>query len=325
MTTPLAPRRRAEMNDSQQPAAAAVDVAAPPAWAALAVTGPDAKTFLQGQLTQDLRRLHPETPLRAALCTPQGRVTALPWLVEMPAADATSTVLLILPGDIADAVTTTLRRYLLRAKVRIVTDDARVAGCWLAADAAALDATCGKATAGALAARTDENGAWLRLGSHRLLRIDRAEAPVTTGAPPGCAPATPAAFELAAIAAGEPMVRAATRDRWVPQMLNLDALDGIGFAKGCYTGQEIVARTQHLGQIKRRMLRFGFIGAATPVAGDAIVADGAKAGEVVRAATLHGVGELLAVVPLDRASGALTLEGGAPLVPLALPYAVKGA
>ena len=105
-------------------------------------------------------------------------------------------------------------------------------------------------------------------------------------------------------------------------MLNLDLLAAISFTKGCYTGQEIVARTQHLGRIKRRMLRYVASDAAPPAPGDALLFDNAKVGEVVRAAPTAGGSELLAVVGLESRERALSSASGDAFAPAPLPYAI---
>lgn len=299
--------------------------AAPPAWAVVTVTGNDAATFLQGQLTQDLRRLTEARPLAAALCTAQGRAVALPWLVAMPAAPgAEPEVLLLLPGELAEGVLTTLRRYVLRAKARLAVATTRDVSAWCG-EAAALDQVLPRADGSALGVRHAGDACWLRLGPRRAFAIAAAGAAVPPAPLAGLAPASASAFEREAVRDGEPIVYAATREHWVPQMLNLDVLDALSFTKGCYTGQEIVTRTQHRGQIKRRMLRFAAAGAALPAPGDGVLAGDAKAGEVVRAARVEAGVELLAVVSLERAADALALGDGRALQPLPLPYALETA
>ena len=119
------------------------------------------------------------------------------------------------------------------------------------------------------------------------------------------------------IRTGLPFIVASTQELFVPQMLNQDLIDAISFTKGCYVGQEVVARTQNLGRIKRRMLRFASPTSADP--GDALTdPDAAVAGKVVRSAPSEDGHELLAVVQL-AAAGPLMLAGQV-LEPLPLPY-----
>jgi hypothetical protein len=130
------------------------------------------------------------------------------------------------------------------------------------------------------------------------------------------------AATLEEIRLGIPAISGALADRFVPQMLNLDLLDGISFDKGCYPGQEVIARVHHRGSVKRRMRRYASASAAPPApASEVATADGAPVGEVVRAAHGESGVELLAVVDHAAAAAALRVAG-APLRELPLPYAV---
>jgi folate-binding protein YgfZ len=117
---------------------------------------------------------------------------------------------------------------------------------------------------------------------------------------------------LVAIRRGIPQITAALRERYIPQMLNLDRLDAVSFTKGCYPGQEIVARSANLGEVKRRIRRFTFGDGDRPVPGDAIVsADGQSAGEINRIAATDSGFELLAVVPVTAEQLSLADDGRA--------------
>jgi tRNA-modifying protein YgfZ len=129
-------------------------------------------------------------------------------------------------------------------------------------------------------------------------------------------------WALALVRAGVPEIGVEASEEWVPQMLNLDLLGAVSFEKGCYTGQEIVARTQHLGRIKRRMLRFAADAAPPPPPRTALYCDGEKSGEVVLAAPAGSGVELLAVVSLEARDSPLVLEGGSACRALPLPYTV---
>jgi folate-binding protein YgfZ len=182
------------------------NIQAAAAWAPglLQLRGADCVQFLQGQLSNDIRSLSATAWLLAGLHNPQGRVLALLRLLA-PAPDH---VVALLPAELAGTIATTLRRYVLRAKVTISADT----------DTAALAQFA-------------------------------AQSPVAT------LPAAAATHALD-IAAGTPQVYAATSGVFVSQMLNLDCIGAISFDKGCYTGQEIIARTHYRGRMKRRMQRF---------------------------------------------------------------------
>jgi tRNA-modifying protein YgfZ len=130
-------------------------------------------------------------------------------------------------------------------------------------------------------------------------------------------------WRLAGIRAGLPQVYPETHETFVAQMLNLDLLGGVSFEKGCYTGQEIIARTHFRGAIKRRMFRFEGAG-PPPVPGTRILLGEQHAGDVVDAAATSGGCELLAVINLAHQDAELVLGNGAQLKKLALPYSVAG-
>ncbi|MGA2344213.1 MAG: tRNA-modifying protein YgfZ, partial [Steroidobacteraceae bacterium] len=114
----------------------------------------------------------------------------------------------------------------------------------------------------------------------------------------GSAPDIETAWRLADIRAGLPTVYAATSEAFVAQMLNLDLIDGISFSKGCYTGQEIIARAQHLGRIKRRMFRLRLASRGGSIGGAVKLADG-RSGRLTELAPADGHLEALAVLNLE--------------------------
>jgi folate-binding protein YgfZ len=267
----------------------------------LRFTGPDSLSFLQGQLTQDLEEIDGRTVL-AACNTPQGRVVATMRLRRIETG-----FWALVAADLADAVAAHLRRYVLRAKVQILVD---------------RDSTIAARSRGAAAtgSRQDEPDAVVfAWGRDREVIVRPASPP-----PPDVVGGDPvwSAWLAADIAEGLPHVTAATSGHFVAQMLNLDLLDAISFRKGCYTGQEIIARTQNLGRIKRRMLRYRVASGEPPPPLAALGRDGARTGEVLQAARGPDGVELLAVVSLDSRDRPLELADGRAAVPLPLPYDV---
>ncbi len=213
--------------------------------ATLKVTGQDAAEFLQGQLTNDLRRLESEAEMLAAWCNPKGRVI---WFGTVRPIE--SGFDLSVPTDMADDLVRRLTLFRFRSKVEFeVIDEGQT--------------------------------------------IDPA----------------------AQIADGIPWIGAAQSEEFTPHMLNLDLLDAISLDKGCYTGQEIVARTHYKGATKRRTLRFA---SDAPVqAGDKVELDSRKIGEVLNAAG----NEMLAVIPTDKADAELSVTQ-VTLARLTMPYEV---
>ncbi|HET9448327.1 MAG TPA: hypothetical protein VFO35_18810, partial [Steroidobacteraceae bacterium] len=156
-----------------------------------------------------------------------------------------------------------------------------------------------------------------RLRKYVLRSKVRIEASADTVELPGDHPYREQDWRLAGIRAGLPQVYPETHEAFVAQMLNLDLLGGVNFEKGCYTGQEIIARTHFRGAIKRRMFRFEYAG-DPPTPGARVLAGEQHAGDVVDAAA----GELLAVINLAQQDAELKVENGAQLKKLPLPYAL---
>ncbi len=206
----------------------------------LRFTGADALPFLQGQLSNDTQQLTENRPVFAAYSSAQGRVLALIYLLPH-----SSGVVAILPREILLTTLERLRRFILRAKVRIEdAGETLVVAGHFGPNPNPTPRYVEHDGIGTAPVAHDENRYWI------------------IGAPEKISPATDAAlaqteaqWRLADIRAGLPQIYAATSEAFVAQMLNLDLLDGISFTKGCYTGQEIIARTQHLGRIKRRLFR----------------------------------------------------------------------
>jgi tRNA-modifying protein YgfZ len=285
----------------------------------LRVHGTDSASFLQGQLSSDVRRLGADRALLAGYHNPQGRVIALLRVLQL----ADDELLAILPRELLATVAQRLGKFVLRSKVRLSDTSTQWTLAGLIEPAAAAAAPTGLPEA--------VNGLGRRAAS-LIVRVAQRPArwlvvsPVSQ--PPQFAEASAAHTELwerQAIAAGEPEVYASTSEAFVAQMLNLDALGAIDFDKGCYTGQEIIARAHYRGRVKRRMQRFLTTEAAVAgleVGHSGVLADG-RTFRVVRAAT-HADGrcEFLAVTAERGANpaGATTLVSAQELeLPYSLP------
>lgn len=253
--------------------------------------------------------LTPGLSLLAACNSVQGRVQAVLRLIQRD-----EDILALLPRVMMDITIARLRKYVLRAKIGI--EDARDSVQVLWMEAIDLE-TKGWPMPQALGEHLSKDGIsvlrWPDSQDERFLAL----LPTTnTLASHG----TDEDWQLADIRAGLPQVFPETHESFVAQMLNLDALQGISFNKGCYTGQEIIARTHFRGAVKRRMFRLQ-AACEAPIPNTRILADGIHAGEVVMAAQTAFGCELLAVINLAQRSAALTLEtGNVPLEILTLPY-----
>ncbi|HKQ30537.1 MAG TPA: folate-binding protein, partial [Burkholderiales bacterium] len=247
-----------------------------PALALLRVTGADAKNFLNGQFTNDLNLVDASHSQLDAWCTAQGRMLVLMRILERDGA-----YLLQLPRELRDEFVKRLRMYVLRAKVTVEDADAELVCFGLIGSHAAQ--LLAEATSDA---PTQDDQTITRDGV-TLLRVAGVRPRFQVIAPPSAATALwnklraramPAGFDTWAwhdILAGIPTILPATREAFVPQMANLELVGGVNFKKGCYPGQEIVARMQYLGRLKQRMYRAHAAG-ETPAAGTAVFAPGSE-------------------------------------------------
>jgi len=209
----------------------------------LAVSGTDAENFLHNQLTNDVLELTPGAMHLGGYCSPKGRLlaTLLIWKSK-------EGVMLVMPRELLPGIQKRLQMFVLRSKVTI----ADVSEQTVLIGAAAPDLQ------GISLSETDGlNAAWpSAAGLQRALWIGPVASAMRlwNALTKTLAPTSASHWRWLDILAGLPMVVEATREQFVPQMVNFDLVGGVNFRKGCYPGQEIVARSQYLGKLKRRML-----------------------------------------------------------------------
>jgi tRNA-modifying protein YgfZ len=265
----------------------------------LAFRGPDAARFLQGQLSADVEKLASGASVLAGLHNPQGRAIALLTLARISPED----IFAVLPRELVRDVGALLQKFVFRAKVRIEEPPLHVLGA---------------------AAGADPHGSYAFAWGDRQLLL----APAGRDLPRS---ADASRWNLDDVRQGLPQVYAATREQFVAQMLNLDLLGAVAFDKGCYTGQEVIARAHYRGRVKRRLQRWLNAGGAALKPGDAARGPDGRSLTVVRAANAEGGQEILAVgafattaqtaaAPAEAdppSPGSVVLDG-----PLPLPYAL---
>ncbi len=274
-------------------------------WGVIRASGPDAATVLHGQLTQDFALLGDAQARLAGYCTPKGRLLAT--LVGWRESPGSTDLLLALPLELLPATLKRLSMFVMRAKCKL-------------SDASEEFAVCGLLGEGGEAWSLTRELDRVRIalpGPARSLLIQPATDPE-----PNSLSAQDWAW--AEIEAGQAWVRSATVEAFVPQMLNLEALGGVSFKKGCYPGQEIVARSQYRGTIKRRTLMFS-TDAEAQIGQEVFHSDdpGQPAGQVAGVARRDGQTLLLAEVKLAALeAGSLHLSSaeGPVLRPQPLPY-----
>jgi hypothetical protein len=291
----------------------------------LQVSGPDAIKFLQGQTTCDLEQLQGDAAMAGAYCTPQGRMVCDFRIF----ASAEENYLLQMHGSICDPSMGVFGKYIVFSKAEIanVSSDWQHFAVW--GESAAGDLGAGDAAINQLWIEND--CLWLRTeGEQPRFEV--------------CVPATQASafteklagrfqardesdWQLQEINAGIGHVEAETIESFLPQMLNYQLTDRVSFTKGCYTGQEVVARMHYRGKLKRAMYLARVTGTDTPTAGTSLFRPGSEqsVGNVVNAASSSDEIHLLAVV-----TSAVIIEDGIHLASpdgpklefLELPYSI---
>jgi tRNA-modifying protein YgfZ len=273
-------------------------------WGVIRAAGAEAASFLQSQLTQDVLGLDAQRATLAGWCSAKGRLLAS-FVVWRPAADE---LLMACSADVLPAVLKRLSMFVLRAKCKL-SDASNELPLWGVAGTAATVST------------------WRRAGD--LIGLPPARG-VARALLAGDAPALPAldanAWSWLEVASGVPRIVSATVEQFVPQMVNFEVVGGVNFQKGCYPGQEIVARSQYRGTVKRRAFVFESPAAAAPAQEIFHSADREQpAGMVANAASWQGRHLLLAEVKLAALDGGALHLGSAdgPLLTRAdMPYAV---
>ncbi|MBM0105110.1 folate-binding protein YgfZ [Steroidobacter sp. S1-65] len=275
-----------------------------PRLAAILVTGADARGYLQGQLTADLDKLSPDRVQLACCNSPQGRVQAVLWML-----DRRDGIALVLPAALLDGTVLRLRKYVLRAKAKI-EPAGHLQLASLSRSALPADVTLPEAWSHC--ERGDVSYFTLP-GVSDVMALGPLSASVDV--------AHEREWHLSQLRAGLPQVYPETHEAFVAQMLNIDLLGGISFDKGCYTGQEIIARAHFRGTVKRRMFLFHSTGPA-PAPGTRVLAGEQHAGDVVDAAATDDGCDILAVISLAQLDSPLHVDGQTALLSRkSMPYA----
>ena len=292
-------------------------------WGLIRAQGADAASFLHGQLTQDVQQLDAHQVRLAGYCSAKGRLLASGPLWRA----GPDEWLWACSADVLPATLKRLSMFVLRAKCKLsdattalpavslygLVGDAATA--WLGSRAPASAGQHADAAGGQVLRLPDADGA------KRYLLMLPADSP---------APALPAlpegAWEWLEAGSGVARIVAATVEQFVPQMINFEIVGGVNFQKGCYPGQEIVARSQYRGSVKRRAFVFDCEAAAAP-GQEVFAGDDAEqpAGMVVNAASVAGAHRALVEVKLGAVEGSLHLGAadGPLLHRAAQPYALS--
>ncbi len=297
-----------------------------PAWGLIAAEGPDAANFLHNQLSNDFALLGQTEARLAALCNAKGRMLAS----FIGFKRGPEQVLLLCARDLLPQTLQHLQRFVLRAKLRL-SDASERFTLWGAVGAAVATElpvpTWSKLDAGAQT--------WVRLpaavGLGRALLCEETATAASADAPTAAAqaqatPLPPAHWDWLQVRSAVVLLSQPLSEQLVPQMLNYESVGGVNFKKGCYPGQEVVARSQFRGTLKRRAY-LAHCAAAAPTAGQAVYhpGDAEQPCGVVVQADAHPAGGFDALLSLQTsAADGQTLHLGAPdgaaLALLPLPY-----
>lgn len=287
----------------------------------LAVRGPDAARFLQGQLTCNLNYVSHDRSSLGARCNPKGRMQSSFRLVQQG-----DGYLLAMSADLIERQLTDLKKFAVFSKSTL-SDESNLWTCYgLIRAEQTLQNEFGISL-------SDETGSMVQHNNMLALRVGPELCELWVNAEQASCteksllqhlqPLTSNDWQLELIRCGTGHISDKNFENFIPQMINLPAQDGVSFKKGCYTGQEIVARMQYLGTQKRQMFRYMAEGSELPATGTALVTaeDDRKVGEVITAARSTTGIELLAVTQVDALEQVLCLESSSQPLQLAeLPY-----
>lgn len=280
----------------------------------LELSGADALTFLQGQVTNDVKQLSTAKQAHlTAYCNPKGRMLAL-----FLALQHNENFILQLNHALLEPIMKRLKMYVMRSKVEIkdISDINTIIGIDGPEAASILASSFAKISREFELPKntyefvTVEGAVILKLPSvdgntrFEIMAETALATEIKNTLKAHCQVVEKNHWDWLDIQAGIPDVQPATQEQFVPQMLNLDLLNGINFKKGCYTGQEIVARTHYLGSVKRRTYLVEIASKETPNAGDKVVdAAQSEVGQIVRvAANPHNTFDALIEMRIEAAN-----------------------
>ena len=300
--------------------------------AVLRADGADAQNFLQGQLSNDIRQVGATRAQLSAYCNAKGRMFCIFQIFQRP----DGAYYLQLPAPLAEPTLKRLRMFILRAKVMLEFTDTGFGRVGLSGPnaEALLTHTLGSAPENVYDSISSDDITVIRLpGPHARFALHAPLAHLTPLWQTLSAKATPvgtAPWSWLDIMAGIPVILPGTVEEFVPQMTNLELVGGVSFTKGCYPGQEIVARMHYLGRLKQRMFRAHVECAVSPPPGTSVFAPelpGQSTGSVLDSQPApEGGYDLLAVVHLSsQAAGELHLASsdGVRLTLTDLPYSLN--
>ncbi|MBL80092.1 MAG: glycine cleavage system protein T [Nitrosomonadaceae bacterium] len=290
-------------------------------------SGEDALPFLQGQLSCDVREIDHRTARYGCYCTPKGRMltTFLIW-------KDSSGYLIQIPTSLLSSLENKLSKYILRAKVQLNNSSNEYIRIGIAGDHASeiVKKIFGEIPNQSLSIinNTYKSSIFFTQNRFEIITTPDHAPKLWDQLKKDAIPVGKPCWDWLEIKAGIPIILPSTQEQFIPQMVNLEAIGGISFNKGCYPGQEIVSRTQYLGKIKRRMYLAKIKTEKPIIAGDDLYNDKEQPCGMVVNATLSPEGgyDLLAVIQIDSVKNKFIYwkdlkEAALEIMPL--PYILK--
>jgi folate-binding protein YgfZ len=276
----------------------------------ISVSGNDAFSFLQGQLTNDIALATSTKSIHAGFCNPKGRLLAFFHVVKY-----LDSYLLFFPESLAENIKKRLSMYILRSDVKLELDPDGLMYFGLCADnpSGELD-LLNNLPKNEMESINKESLTIIKLHSDslRLMIVGKKEKCINFIENNSNKLKKQDLNDWVAhnIKSGIPNIFHETQEAFIPQSINLDIIDAISFKKGCYTGQEIVARTHYLGKPKRRMYKASFLAKSQPLYGDALLDGQNLVGQVVDVARIDNQKFLLLIeIRINSALNNLMLNG----------------
>ena len=265
------------------------------------IKGDDSAEFLQGQMTQDIYSIEDSKASVTSILNPQGRIVSTAFVFKWG-----ESFILILNNEVRDKLIAWLSRFILRSKVEITQSDDSIFG---------LNQEHAKELCSALNVETKDISFESDESCLKTIEADDERAFVICKSENfldsiSISTLKTEDWKMADINAGIPTIYKENIEKFIPQMVNLDLINGISFSKGCYTGQEIVARVQHRGNIKKRMFHIttgGPVKALNP--GTTIFHKDSDVGTIVQSLKNNGQMDSLAVIGNDASTEDLSVEG----------------
>jgi len=265
------------------------------------IKGDDSAEFLQGQMTQDIYSIKDSKASVTSILNPQGRIVSTAFVFKWG-----ESFILILNNEVRDKLIAWLSRFILRSKVEITQSDDSIFG---------LNQEHAKELCSALNVETKDISFESDESCLKTIEADDERAFVICKSENfldsiSISTLKTEDWKMADINAGIPTIYKENIEKFIPQIVNLDLINGISFSKGCYTGQEIVARVQHRGNIKKRMFHITTGGADKALnPGATIFHKDSGVGTIVQSLKNNGQMDSLAVIGNDASTKDLSVEG----------------